>query len=283
MKPNHVAIAVLVILLIPVLPQVILTANGHPARGKAAPGLRVAQQESKPQTAVATGTTASSDLADLEGRADLQMARKEYAEAAQTYKQLVVQAPKNPVYLNKLGIAYHEQTMLSDAQRFYEKAAKADPQYAESLNKIGTVYYQRKKYGKGVRYYRKALQIRETMPAVYCNLGYAYFSEKHYVEAMDAFQRAVQLDPGVFEHSSHSAGSILQDRSLVGERGMFNFLLAKSYAQMGNAERCAHYLRKARDEGYSSMAKVKHAPAFAAVLRAPRVQEARQAAGEKKP
>ncbi len=282
MKPNRVAIAVLVILLIPVLPQALLPANGHLADGKAAPGVRVARQESKPQNVVAPGTATSSDLADLEGRADLQMARKEYAEAAKTYRQLVVQAPKNPVYLNKLGIAYHQQTMLSVAQRFYEKAAKADPQYADALNNIGTVYYQRKKYGKAVRYYRKALQIRETMPAVYCNLGYAYFSEKHYVEAMDAFQRAVQLDPAVFDHSSRT-GSILQDRSLVGERGMFNFLLAKSYAQMGNAERCAHYLRKARDEGYSSIAKVKDDPAFAAVLRDPGVQEALQAEAEKKP
>ena len=282
MKPNRVAIAVLVILLIPVLPQAILPANGHTAHGKAAPAVRLAQQESKPQNVVAPETAASSDLADLESRADLQMTRKEYAEAAKTYKQLVVQAPKNPVYLNKLGIAYHQQTMLSVAQRFYEKAAKADPQYADALNNIGTIYYQRKKYGKAVRYYRKALQIRETMPAVYCNLGYAYFSEKHYVEAMDAFQRAVQLDPAVFDHSSRT-GSILQDRSLVGERGMFNFLLAKSYAQMGNAERCAHYLRKARDEGYSSMAKVKDDPAFAAVLRDPGVQEALQAAAEKNP
>jgi tetratricopeptide (TPR) repeat protein len=280
MKPNRVATAVLVILLIPVLPQAMLPAGRH--MGKAAPGVRVAQQESKPRNVVAPGTAASPDLADLEGRADLQMARKEYAEAAQTYKQLVVQAPKNPVYLNKLGIAYHQQTMLSAAQRFYEKAAKADPRYADALNNIGTVYYQRKKYGKAVRYYKKALQIRETMPAVYCNLGYAYFSEKHYAEAMDAFQRAVQLDPAVFDHSSRT-GSILQDRSLVGERGMFNFLLAKSYAQMGNAERCAHYLRKARDEGYSSMAKVKDDPAFAAVLRDPGVQEALQAAAEKKP
>jgi len=282
MKPNRVATAVLVILFIPVLPRTMLPASGDTGHGKAAPGVRVAQQESKPQNVVAPGTAAPSDLADLEGRADLQMARKEYAEAAKTYKQLVVQAPKNPVYLNKLGIAYHQQTMLSVAQRFYEKAAKADPQYADVLNNIGTVYYQRRKYGKAVRYYRKALQMRETMPAVYCNLGYAYFSEKHYVEAMDAFQRAVQLDPAVFDHSSRT-GSILQDRSLVGERGMFNFLLAKSYAQMGNAERCAHYLRKARDEGYSSIAKVKDDPAFAAVLRDPGVQEALQAEAEKKP
>lgn len=282
MKPNRVATAVLGVLPIAVLFPSGVPAKDPPTDGKAVPSVGVAQQESKPQNVVAPAPAASAELADLESQADLQMARKEYAEAAKTYRRLVEQAPKNPVYLNKLGIAYHQQAMLSVAQRFYEKAARMDPQYADALNNIGTVYYQRKKYGKAVRYYRKALQIREAMPAVYCNLGYAYFSQKHYPEAMNAFQRAVQLDPAVFDHSSRT-GSILQDRSIVGERGMFNFLLAKSYAQVGNAERCAHYLRKARDEGYSSMAKVKDDPAFAAVLRDPGVQEALQAAAEKKP
>ncbi|HYL10749.1 MAG TPA: tetratricopeptide repeat protein [Candidatus Acidoferrales bacterium] len=281
MKTNRVATVVLVILLGLVVLPAILLARDDGTGGRTASLLTVVRQDAKPQSVTPSGTAPPSGLADLESRADLQMARKEYAEAAKTYKSLLVQAPGNAVYLNKLGIAYHQQQMLSVAQRFYEKAVKADPHYADAFNNIGTIYYQKKKYGKAVRFYKKALQIREDMPAVYCNLGYAYFSEKHYPEAMDAFQRAVQLDPTVFEHSSRT-GSVLQDRS-VGDRGMFYFLLAKSYAQMGNAERCAYYLHKARDEGYSSMAKVKDDPAFAAVLRDPGVQEALQAAGEKKP
>jgi tetratricopeptide (TPR) repeat protein len=281
MKSNRVATAGLGILLVFVVFPATLLARDHVTGGRATSVLTVVRQDAKPQDVTPSGTAAPTGLADLESRADLQMARKEYAEAAKTYKQLVVQAPRNPVYLNKLGIAYHQQQMLSVAQRFYEKAVKTDPQYADAFNNIGTIYYQKKKYSKAVRFYKKALQIREDMPAVYCNLGYAYFSEKHYPEAMAAFQRAVHLDPTVFEHSSRT-GSILQDRS-VGDRGTFYFLLAKSYAQVGNAERCAYYLHKARDEGYASMAKVKDDPAFAAVLRDPGVQEALQAAGEKKP
>jgi len=35
------------------------------------------------------------------------MARKEYREAAFSYKKLADQNPSNPVYWNKLGIALH--------------------------------------------------------------------------------------------------------------------------------------------------------------------------------
>lgn len=208
---------------------------------------------------------------DEELRGDILMARKDYAEAAAVYQKLVGQDPRNAIMLNKVGIAYHQQTMLDQAKRYYERAARADRTYANAFNNIGTIYYQRKNYRKAVRSYKKALAIRPDMAAVHSNLGYAYFAQKRYDDAMLAFHRALELDPGVFERSQH-VGSLLQDRS-VDDRGLFYFFLAKSFASMGNAERCAHYLRKARDEGYRSMAAVQSDPAFAGVLHDPAVQE----------
>src|SRR5271163_1742408 len=92
------------------------------------------------------------DLTD-EQLGDLSMARKEYREAAEIYKRLADQAPRNPVYLNKLGIAMHQMTELNAALKCYEKAVKADPQYADAENNIGTIWYQRKRYGKAIRAY----------------------------------------------------------------------------------------------------------------------------------
>lgn len=273
------------------LVDLLLASAAFPARDEHRGGNRWADQRgpysAMKQSAVAptkSATVPTPVASDLEKQADLMMARKEYAEAVESYQKLVDQAPRNAVYVNKLGIAYHQQAMLKTAQHLYEKSAKIDPNYADALNNIGTVYYQRKKYRKAVQYYKKALKVRDDLPSVHSNLGYAYFSEKHYPEAMEAFQRALQLDPTVFEHSSRS-GSILQDRS-VSDHGTFYFLLAKSYAQIGNVERCAHYLRKARDEGYASMAKVKSDPAFTAMLREPSVKEILappDPAAEKKP
>ncbi|HXN23562.1 MAG TPA: tetratricopeptide repeat protein [Candidatus Dormibacteraeota bacterium] len=291
MKPNRVATTVSVALLVFLLAFIALPARTHHDANRW-PGLRghdsaMKQSAVAPSKNVGPSKNASGSLPlsdEQEKQADLFMARKEYSEAAGVYQKLVEQAPTNAVYLNKLGIAYHQQSMLKTAQHFYEKSVKTDPHYADALNNIGTVFYQRKKFRKAVQYYKKALRIREDLPSVYSNLGYAYFSDKHYPEAMEAFQRALQLDPTVFEHSSRS-GSILQDRS-VNDHGTFYFLLAKSYAQMGNTERCMHYLLKARDEGYTAMAAVKSDPAFSAMLREPGMKEIIEppaGADEKKP
>ena len=234
-----------------------------------APRLVAAPQSENPAQAQ-TGANPAGPPSE-EKAADLHMARKEYAEAAKTYKRLLERDPRNAVYLNKLGIAYHQQTQLRSAMHYYERAAKADPHYADAVNNIGTIHYQRKKYGKAIKAYRKALEIHPDMASVLSNLGYAYFSDKRYPEAIEAFQRALAVDPTVFERSSRT-GSLLQDRS-VENRGLFFFLMAKTYAQAGNAERCLFYLRKARDEGYAALASVKTDPAFAAVVKDPAVQE----------
>src|SRR5882762_7494284 len=189
-----------------------------------------------------------------------------------TEERLADQNPRNPVYLNKLGIALHQQAALGAALKYYERASKVDPSYADAQNNIGTIWYQRKKYGRAIKAYQKAITIRNDMAVPHSNLGYAYFGDKKYVQAISSFRQALALDPQLFEHNSSRSGSILQDRS-VGDRGRFYFLLAKSFAEAGNLERCLLYLRKAKDEGYKELSAVKSDPSFAAALKDPAIQE----------
>jgi tetratricopeptide (TPR) repeat protein len=203
---------------------------------------------------------------------DLFMARKQYYEAAQTYKELSDKEPRNAVYLNKLGIALHQQAALGLALKCYERAMKYDPHYADAENNIGTIWYQRKRYGKAIKAYEKAIKMRDDMPVLYSNLGYAYFGDKRYEESIAAFRIALSKDPQFFEHNSSRNGSLLQDRS-VSDRGRFYFLLAKSFAESGNEERAILYLRKAKDEGFATfVADVKKDKAFAALLKNEEVQ-----------
>jgi len=206
-----------------------------------------------------------------EQMADLYMVRKDYREATLVYKRLADQNPHNPVYLNKLGIALHQQAALAMALKYYERASKADPSYADAQNNIGTIWYQRKRYGKAIKAYQKAIGIRNDMAVLYSNLAYAYFGDKKYEQAISSFRQALALDPQLFEHNSSRNGSLLQDRS-VGDRGRFYYLLAKSFAEAGNLERCLVYLRKAMDEGYKELNAAKSDPAFSAVLKDPAIQ-----------
>jgi tetratricopeptide (TPR) repeat protein len=199
---------------------------------------------------------------------DLYMVRKQYREAAEMYKKLSDQEPRNATYLNKLGIALHQQTALGAALKYYERAVKVNPQYADAENNIGTIWYQRKKYSKAVRAYQRAIKMRDDMPVLYSNLGYAYFSQGKYEQSIAAFRTALDKDPQFFERGSSRTGSVLQDRSVL-DRGRFYFLLAKSFAEAGNIERAVLYLRKAKEEGYAKIADVKKDPAFAAVLKDP--------------
>lgn len=233
-----------------------------------APRLPQAQPQSPAESSV---IVVKPELSD-EQLADLYMVRKDYREAAQVYKRLADQNPQNPVYLNKLGIALHQQSALSQALKYYERAWKADPSYADAQNNIGTIWYQRKRYGKAIKAYQKALAIRSDMAVLYSNLGYAYFGDKKYEQAISSFRQALTLDPQFFEHNSSRSGSVLQDRS-VGDRGRFYYLLAKSFAASGNVERCLLYLRKAKDEGYKELAAAKTDPTFAAVMKDPAIEE----------
>jgi tetratricopeptide (TPR) repeat protein len=230
-----------------------------------------AEMQTPAQVSTANPSPQERPLSDEE-TADIYMARKQYREASQTYFRLTQQNPKNAVYLNKLGIALHQQTALAEALKYYQRAMKADPRYADAENNIGTIWYQRKRYGKAIRSYLKAIKMRDDMPVLYSNLGYAYFSDGKYQQSIAAFRNALAKDPQFFEHGSSRTGSVLQDRSVT-DRGRFYFLLAKSFAEMGNYERCLIYLRKAKEEGYASMKDVKKDPAFAAILKDPAVEE----------
>ncbi len=231
----------------------------------------VPPMQTQSQASNAAANPAERQISDEE-MGDLYMARKQYREATDQYRMLSEQNPHNAVYLNKLGIALHQQTALGAALKYYERAVKANPRYADAENNIGTIWYQRKKYSKAIRAYQKAIKMRDDLPVLYSNLGYAYFSQGKYDDSIAAFRTALAKDPQFFERGSSRTGSILQDRS-VPDRGRFYFLLAKSFAEAGNVERAVFYLRKAKEEGYAQFSEVKKDPAFAAVVQDPVVIE----------
>jgi tetratricopeptide (TPR) repeat protein len=255
---------------------VILISLSIPSAGQTtddtAPATNFVTPVQTPAQATSPASALGQNQLSPEEMADILMARKDYREAAFSYKKLLDASPRNAVYWNKLGIALHQQEELSGALKSYQQAVKVNPQYADAQNNIGTVWYQRKKYGKAVRAYERAIKIRSDMAVLYSNLGYAYFGEKKYEQSIASFRQALVIDPQFFERISSRGGSVLQDRS-VSDRGRFYFLLAKSFAEAGNFDRSLIYLRKAKEEGFAQMNDVKTDPSFSAMLKLPETQE----------
>jgi tetratricopeptide (TPR) repeat protein len=197
-------------------------------------------------------------------RAALDMIHKDYANAAEVYRSLLKETPNDARLWNRLGIALQQENMFNEALKSYQHAARLDSKSGDSWNNMGTVYFQQIKLAKAVRAYKKAINLDPQNATFYSNIGLAYMNNKKIPEADAVFQRALQLDPEVFEHRGR-VGSIIQHHS-AGDYGKLYFLVAKSFAATGNAERCGYYLRKARDEGYAEIDAVKTDPAFTGVL-----------------
>jgi len=234
---------------------------------------QTAPETTSPQAPSASAAPAQSAPLSAEDLARLYLVRKDYREAEDSFRKLTVKEPKNAVYWNELGISLHNQMQLTAAMKCYQKSAALDAHYADPVNNMGTVWYERKKYAKAIRTYKRAIGIKDSFAPFYLNMGYAYFGEKNYEESIAAFRKGLQVDPDAFDMSKSRSGTVIQDRSLTTDRGLFYFLLAKSFAQAGDVERCLIYLRKSRDEGYKDILAAKSDPAFAGVLKNPEIQE----------
>ena len=116
---------------------------------------------------------------------------------------------------NRLGIAYHQQSLLGDALKCYEHAAKVSKGNGEAWNNMGTVYFQEHKLAKAIRTYKKAIGFNSQNATFYSNMGIAYLNDRHVPEALDAFRQAVRLDPEVFGQTgsvgTSSAGQVCDE------------------------------------------------------------------------
>ena len=239
-------------------------------------GSQIQDQPAASQATVpkATNVPAMTPMQSAELHGDVLMARKEFAQAVDAYNIVLAQNPKNALLLNKVGVAYQQLGDLRLSARFYKKAMKADKNFASPINNLGSVEYEKKHYGTSISLYKRAAALKVDLSVIYSNLGYAYFANKQYPEATESFGKALALDPTIFEHKG-GYGSIIQQRTTT-DPGLFYFFVAQSFGRAGDAERAAHYLKLARDDGYPKFRSAETDPAFARVIKDPRVQEVLQ-------
>jgi tetratricopeptide (TPR) repeat protein len=205
-------------------------------------------------------------------QARIHMARKEYHEAELVYAKLAMEYPRDPSYLNSIGIAKQQQDDLTGAAQYYDRATKVDKKYAQGYSNLGTTWYAQKQYARAIRFYQKAISVQPQVAGFYTNLGYAYFAQKKLPQAFAAFQKAMAINPEIFQENDRN-GAVMSYQSVT-DRGLFDFMLAKSYAQKADAVNCAVYLRRSHDEGYKTTEKDLADKAFDMVRDDPDVKSA---------
>lgn len=197
---------------------------------------------------------ASMSVAELERAGDQARAEKDYDQAIKYFRAALQRDSNNAGLYNKLGLSELKSGQLIGARQHFNKAIKIDSRYADALNNLGAVAYVQKNYSSAAKYFKKALALSETSATYHVNLGAAWFAQDKLDRATAEYTRAIELDPGVFLQVSRTGLSA--QIANPEERARYSYMLAKIYAQRGDAEQCLRCLRKAKEDGYPDLARV---------------------------
>ena len=229
----------------------ILLAPQGRAGGQASNELPSLQEQAKPPT--------NPPQLTAEVRADIFMARKEYADAVDYYlRSLKNDGNQRAAVWNKLGIAYQQLTDFDSARKSYKKAIRFQKDFPEPWNNLGTTYFLQGKPKKSTKYYQEAIKLNPASAPFHLNLGSAYFRRKKFDEAMVEYRAALELDPQILVTHSKS-GTVMRAET---PDARYYFYLAKIFASLGRNEEAIRYLRRAFEDGFQDIQKLGEDPDF---------------------
>jgi len=205
----------------------------------------------------------SMSVAELEKAGDACRAQKDYEQAVKYFDEALRKDSKNAKLYNKRGLAELSSGRYGEARTDFANATKYDHNYAQAWNDLGVISFVEKKYGPAVKYFEKAIALDTTHASFHVNLGITYFSQNNIDAAMKEYTRALQIDPEALMHSTNT-GLSAQITSRE-DRAKQDFMLAKVFAKLGNADSCFICLEKAKEDGYTGLDRVYKDEEFAQV------------------
>lgn len=196
------------------------------------PATAGAKPEEKPPAAAGAKPEEKTPTAtEFQAEGDALMAKKDYSKALSKYLMAWLQAPENPVVLDRIGDLFFATGKFIDASHFYALTIRLDSRAEEPVIGLARTYLQvsradqalllledpirKAQFGKGVAYQQllgrayiyvkkpeKAIPILKAViaqspnqGALYGELGNACFMAKKYADADAAYAKALEKDP----------------------------------------------------------------------------------------
>jgi tetratricopeptide (TPR) repeat protein len=215
----------------------------------------------------APGRKTLSQEVPAQTRADVLMARGQYAAAISAYQQSDL---KSALVWNSIGMAYHHLYALDEAQKAYQHALTINPRFAPAANNLAAVYYGQHDFKDAEHWYKRALKHTSESAVIYCNLGTAYFGEEKYKKGLKMYQKAFSIDEQVF---APDQSKMVEGGGSREQRVAINYYIAETFASAGKQEQALFYLRKAMDEGFKDRKRLDEDKDFATLRTTPQFQE----------
>lgn len=116
-------------------------------------------------------------------------------KAIEKFKAASVKAPKSPLPLYHLGIAYQLKRSFSEARRVLEKAVKLQPRFYEAIVELADVYVWQKDAKGSLAIYEKALEINPSYTVALDRKAFALIRLGRFKEAHTYLDQAQKAQP----------------------------------------------------------------------------------------
>jgi tetratricopeptide (TPR) repeat protein len=125
---------------------------------------------------------------------ELQIQRKEYAKALESYQELIRQNIKPPVVNFNAGLALLKMGQPNEAVPYLEEAVAKQPGIATWHLTLAQAYHKSSQLQKSLKHYRASTTINPVQPVAHNEMGMLFWDLKSFYFADAAFQKAYQLD-----------------------------------------------------------------------------------------
>lgn len=126
-----------------------------------------------------------------------------------------------------LGVIYHQQGRLTDAQTMFQKALALNPNYTEAALNLAVTYNDLGKYKEAKEIYGRAMSVSKSAPKqldpfakgkianMHAEVGGAYHDVGQYVDAIREYEKALTLCPNFHDIRTRLGSTLREMGSLV--------------------------------------------------------------------
>jgi tetratricopeptide (TPR) repeat protein len=133
-------------------------------------------------------------------------------EAAECYRQALVQRPDDREAMRQLAVVEYRMGNIAQAARWFGKLAQAGGNSADDFCNWGMLLNKLGRREESIAALRQALVIRPEFPEALYNLGVSLRESNRLGEAIEVYRRSVALQPGNAEAHNNLGNALCQVR-----------------------------------------------------------------------
>jgi tetratricopeptide (TPR) repeat protein len=107
------------------------------------------------------------------------------------------------------AIGYHQQGLLDQATRVYQRVLAQEPDQPDALHLLGVAAHQQGDHRRAIELIGRAVALRPSVAVFHANMAEAYRALRQYDRAVGCCRTALRLQPGYAEAANHYGLAVL--------------------------------------------------------------------------